>query len=178
MNGVFEILIIFATLFKNAEKRINMDKRSYLSKVSFENPNKSWLLVDAENQTLGRLASKVAYLLRGKHKPSFTPHLDMGDNIVVINARKVRLTGKKMNKKVYVRYTGYPGGQRFANPENLLQSKPEYVIERAVKRMLPQTKLGGQIIRNLHVFADAQHTLEAQQPKPVDLNTIIAKSSK
>ena len=155
-----------------------MDTRSYTTKVSFENDNKSWLLVDAENATLGRLASKLAYLLRGKHKPSFTPHLDMGDNIVVINAKKVRLTGNKLTDKVYVRHTGYPGGQRYATPKTLLASKPEYMIERAVKKMLPQTRLGMQIIRNLHVFADDKHTHEAQQPKAIDLNTILAKKSK
>jgi large subunit ribosomal protein L13 len=155
-----------------------MDTRSYTTKVSFEKDNKSWLMVDAENQTLGRLASKLAYLLRGKHKPSFTPHLDMGDNIVVINASKVRLTGNKLTDKVYVRHTGYPGGQRYATPKTLLASKPEYIIERAVKKMLPQTRLGGQIIRNLHVFANETHTHEAQQPKAVDLATLLEKKSK
>ena len=155
-----------------------MDTRSYTTKVSFENDNKSWLIVDAENQTLGRLASKLAYLLRGKHKPSFTPHLDMGDNVVVINARKVRLTGNKVTDKVYIRHTGYPGGQRYASPKTLLQTKPEYMIERAVKKMLPQTRLGMQIIRNLHVFADDKHTHEAQQPKAVDLKSLLEKSVK
>ena len=153
-----------------------MDTRSYTTKVSFENDNKSWLIVDAENEILGRLASKLAYLLRGKHKPSFTPHLDMGDNIVVINARKVRFTGNKLNDKQYVRHTGYPGGQRYATPKTLLATKPEYIIERAVKKMLPQTRLGMQIIRNLHVFADAQHTHEAQQPKAVDLKKLMEKN--
>ena len=155
-----------------------MDTRSYTTKVSFENDNKSWLIVDAENQTLGRLASKLAYLLRGKHKPSFTPHLDMGDNVVVINARKVRLTGNKVTDKVYIRHTGYPGGQRYASPKTLLQTKPEYMIERAVKKMLPQTRLGMQIIRNLHVFADDKHTHEAQQPKAVDLKSLLEKAVK
>ncbi len=153
-----------------------MDTRSYTTKVSFENDNKSWLIIDAENEILGRLASKVAYLLRGKHKPSFTPHLDMGDNVIVINARKVRLTGKKLTDKVYVRHTGYPGGQRYGTPKELLQTKPEFIIERAVKKMLPQTRLGMQIIRNLHVFADAQHEHEAQQPKTVDLKKLLEKN--
>ncbi|HNO70352.1 MAG TPA: 50S ribosomal protein L13 [Bacteroidia bacterium] len=155
-----------------------MDTRSYTTKVSFEKDNKSWLIVDAENQTLGRLASKLAYLLRGKHKPSFTPHLDMGDNIIVINASKVRFTGNKLTDKVYVRHTGYPGGQRYSTPKTLLASKPEFIIERAVKKMLPQTRLGGQIIRNLHVYANDKHTHEAQQPKAVDLKSLLEKKSK
>lgn len=155
-----------------------MDTRSYTTKVSFEKDNKSWLIVDAENQTLGRLASKLAYLLRGKHKPSFTPHLDMGDNIIVINASKVRFTGNKLTDKVYVRHTGYPGGQRYSTPKTLLASKPEFIIERAVKKMLPQTRLGGQIIRNLHIYANDKHTHEAQQPKAVDLKSLLEKKSK
>ena len=155
-----------------------MDTRSYTTKVSFEKDNKSWLIVDAENQTLGRLASKLAYLLRGKHKPSFTPHLDMGDNVIVINASKVRFTGNKLTDKVYVRHTGYPGGQRYSTPKTLLASKPEFIIERAVKKMLPQTRLGGQIIRNLYVYANDKHTHEAQQPKAVDLKSLLEKKSK
>ena len=111
-----------------------MDTRSYTTKVNFADEKRAWLLVDAQNQTLGRLASKVAYLLRGKHKTTFTPHLNMGDHVVVINAEKVRLTGKKMNDKVYVRHTGYPGGQRFGTPKTFLQSKPHYVVERAIKK--------------------------------------------
>ena len=155
-----------------------METRSYTTKVSFKNDNKSWLIIDAENETLGRLASKIAYLLRGKHKPTFTPHLNTGDNVIVINANKIRLTGNKMKEKVYVRHTGYPGGQRYATPTTLLKSKPEYIIERAVKKMLPQTKLGESIFGNLHVFADAQHGHEAQQPKAIDLKTVLEKLSK
>lgn len=153
-----------------------MDTRSYTTKVSFDKPEKSWLLVDAQNETLGRLASKVAYLLRGKHKPSFTPHLDMGDNVIVINATKVRFTGKKLTDKVYVRHTGYPGGQRYGTPKTFLASKPEFVIQRAVKKMLPQTRLGDHVIKNLHVFAGDKHEHDAQQPKAVDLKKIIAKN--
>ena len=155
-----------------------METRSYRTNVNINTENKSWLLIDAENETLGRLASKVAYLLRGKHKPSFTPHLNTGDNVIVINARKIRLTGNKIKEKVYVRHTGYPGGQRYATPTTLLQSKPEYIIERAVKKMLPQTKLGENLFKNLHVFADAQHEHEAQQPKAIDLKTVLEKNSK
>ncbi|MBI3501604.1 MAG: 50S ribosomal protein L13 [Bacteroidetes bacterium] len=153
-----------------------METRSYRTNVNIDTEKKSWLLIDAENQTLGRLASKVAYLLRGKHKSDFTPHLNTGDNVIVINARKVRFTGKKFTDKVYVRHTGYPGGQRYATPRTLLQDKPEYVIERAVKKMLPQTKLGEDIFRNLHVFADAQHTHDAQQPKVIDLKKLLEKN--
>ncbi len=154
-----------------------MDTRSYTTKVSFAKEDKSWLLIDAENQTLGRLASKVAYLLRGKHKTSFTPHLDMGDNVIVINAKKVRFTGKKLTDKVYVRHTGYPGGQRFGTPKEFLEKKPEFIIERAVKKMLPATRLGAAIIKNLHVFAGDKHEHEAQQPKAVDLKKVLEKNA-
>jgi large subunit ribosomal protein L13 len=155
-----------------------MDTRSYTTKVSFAKEEKSWLLVDAENEVLGRLASKVAYLLRGKHKPTFTPHLDMGDNVIVINAEKVRLTGKKMTDKVYVRHTGYPGGQRYGTPKTFLQSKPTFVVERAVKKMLPTTRLGEAIFKNLHVVVGNKHEHEAQQPKAVNLKTVLEKKSK
>ena len=155
-----------------------MDTRSYTTKVSFATDTKSWLLVDAENEVLGRLASKVAYLLRGKHKPTYTPHLDTGDNVIVINAQKVRFTGKKLTDKIYVRHTGYPGGQRYGTPKEFLQSKPEYVIERAVRKMLPTTKLGEAIFKNLHVFAGDKHEHEAQQPKAVNLKTVLEKKSK
>jgi len=133
---------------------------------------KNWVLVDAEGATLGRLASKVAYILRGKHKPSFTPHVDGGDNVVVINAGKVMLSGNKEHDKEYVRYTEFPGGQRFSTPAELLQKQPIKVIENAVKGMLPKNKLGRQLYRNLHVYEGAEHKQEAQQPKKLDLNTI------
>ncbi len=155
-----------------------METRSYRTDVNIDTEKKSWLLIDAENATLGRLASKVAYLLRGKHKPTFTPHLNTGDNVIVINAEKIRFTGNKLNEKVYVRHTGYPGGQRYATPKTLLASKPEYIIERAVKKMLPQTKLGEAIFKNLHVIAGSKHAHDAQQPKAVDLKTVLEKKSK
>jgi large subunit ribosomal protein L13 len=155
-----------------------VDTRSYTTKVSFADDNKSWLLIDAENETLGRLASKVAYLLRGKHKSSFTPHLDMGDNVIVINAKKVRLTGKKLTDKIYVRHTGYPGGQRYGTPKEFLEKKPEYIIERAVKKMLPATRLGEAVFKNLHVFAGDKHEHDAQQPKTVSLRTVLEKKAK
>lgn len=151
---------------------------SYKTNVTVDTKKKSWLLVDAENQILGRLASKVAYLLRGKHKPNFTPHLNMGDNVIVINARKVRFSGKKISEKVYVRYTGYPGGQRYTTLRTLLQNKPEFVVEHAVKKMLPQTKLGRHLFKNLHVFADSNHTHDAQQPQLVDMKKLLKKNTK
>lgn len=134
--------------------------------------NKKWVLVDAENQTLGRLASEVASLLRGKYKTNFTPHADCGDNVIVINADKVRFTGKKMHDKVYVRHTGYPGGQRFATPEQMLKRKPYFVVEHAVKGMLPKTILGGQMFRNLHVYAGAEHPHQAQNPTVINIKDL------
>jgi large subunit ribosomal protein L13 len=137
-----------------------------------ETVQKEWFVVDAKDEVLGRLASKVAMILRGKHKPGFTPHVDCGDNVIVINADKVKLTGNKMTQKQYVRHTGYPGGQRTQSPEDLLRKKPEAVVEKAVKGMLPKNRLGSAIFRNLHVFAGETHPHEAQQPKKLDLNNI------
>jgi large subunit ribosomal protein L13 len=133
---------------------------------------KDWLLVDAENETVGRLASKVAYLVRGKHKPSFTPHVDCGDNVIIINADKVRFTGNKTDDKVYTRHTGYPGGQRFATPKELLNKHPERILELAIGRMLPKTRLGDRLRRNVFIYAGAEHKQEAQNPKKIDLSTI------
>lgn len=134
--------------------------------------DKKWVLVDAEGQTLGRLASGIAYLLRGKHKPSFTPHVDCGDNVIVINADKVVLTGQKATEKEYVRHTEYPGGQRFTTPRELMMKKPTQVLENAVKGMLPKNRLGSDLFRNLHAFVGTEHPHEAQKPKKVDINTI------
>jgi len=135
---------------------------------------KNWLVVDANDEILGRLASKVAFMLRGKHKPDFTPHVDCGDNIIVINAEKVKLTGNKLTDKQYVRHTGYPGGQRFTSPKVLLEKKPESVIEKAVKGMLPKNRLGSAIFKNLHVYSGNEHPHEAQNPTKVNLTEIIA----
>jgi large subunit ribosomal protein L13 len=134
--------------------------------------NKEWYVVDASDQVLGRLASVVAIVLRGKHKPDFTPHVDTGDHVIVINADKVKLSGDKMDSKVYVRHTGYPGGQRAENIQRLRKKKPEMVVEKAIKGMLPKNRLGDVIFRNLHVFAGEGHPHEAQQPKQLDINTI------
>ncbi|HOP04287.1 MAG TPA: 50S ribosomal protein L13 [Tenuifilaceae bacterium] len=133
---------------------------------------KEWVVVDATNEVLGRLASKVAKMLRGKYKPNFTPHVDCGDNVIVINAERVRLTGKKLTDKQYVHYTGYPGGQRFGTPKEWLHRKPAAVIEHAVKGMLPKNRLGSKIYGNLHVYAGSEHPHEAQKPKEIKLNTI------
>jgi len=132
--------------------------------------NKEWVLVDAEGQTLGRLASKVAKLLRGKHKPYFTPHVDGGDYVVVINAEKIKLSGNKWTDKVYVRHTGYPGGRREMTATDLMKKNPIRMIEIAVKGMLPKNKLGRKIYKNLYVYAGAEHKQEAQKPKKIDLN--------
>ena len=137
-----------------------------------ETVEKEWYVVDAKDVVLGRLASVVAMVLRGKHKPSFTPHVDCGDYVIVINADKVKLTGNKMTDKQYIRHTGYPGGQRTQTPEDLLSKKPEAVVEKAVKGMLPKSRLGSEMFRNLHVYAADKHPHEAQQPKELDLNKI------
>ena len=134
--------------------------------------NKKWVLVDADGQTLGRLASKVAKLLRGKYKPDFTPHVDCGDNVIVINAEKIHLTGNKWEDKTYLRHTGYPGGQRFTGVKQLLEKHPERIIEKAVKGMLPKTKLGAAVLRNLKVYVGTEHKHEAQQPTAINLNDL------
>jgi large subunit ribosomal protein L13 len=134
--------------------------------------NKEWLVVDAEGQILGRLASKVAKLIRGKHKPNFTPHVDCGDNVIVINAEKVVLSGSKMTDKQYVRHSGYPGGQSKQTPEEVMQKYPERLVERAVKGMLPKSRLGNALFNNLKVVIGTEHKFEAQKPKVVDLNSI------
>ena len=131
--------------------------------------DKEWVIIDAEGQILGRLASKVASMLRGKHKPNFTPHVDCGDNVIVINAEKVTLTGKKMTDKVYIRHTGYPGGQRFTTADALLRKKPIAMVEKSVKGMLPRNRLGSELYRNLHVYAGSEHPHEAQKPKTFKL---------
>jgi large subunit ribosomal protein L13 len=131
--------------------------------------NKQWLLVDAEGETLGRLASKVAKLLRGKHKTDFTPHVDCGDNVVVINAEKIHLSGNKWEDKTYQRFTGYPGGQRSATAKEVLVKKPESIVEKAIKGMLPKNKLGAELFRNLKVYVGPNHDQEAQKPTVFNL---------
>jgi len=133
---------------------------------------KEWLVIDATDQILGRLASRVALVLRGKNKPSYTPHVDCGDNVIIINADKVRLTGKKLTDRVYVRHTGYPGGQRFSTPKELFASKPTAVVEHAIRGMLPKNRLGDKIFGNLYVYAGSEHPHEAQKPKTITLNEL------
>lgn len=133
---------------------------------------KEWVLVDAEGQTLGRLASVVALLLRGKHKTSFTPHVDCGDNVIVINAGKVTLSGQKITDKEYIRHTGYPGGQKIVKADELMKKQPVKMVEYAIKGMLPKNRLGSAIFRNLYVYPGPDHKHEAQKPKPIDLSTI------
>jgi ribosomal protein L13, bacterial type len=129
--------------------------------------NKEWIVVDAEGEILGRLSSQIAKVIRGKHKPSYTPHVDCGDNVIVINADKVKLTGNKLEDKVYSRYTGYPGGQRFASPKQFLAKHPERIVEHAVRGMLPKNRLGRALFKNLYVYAGSEHPHTAQNPKTV-----------
>ena len=150
-----------------------MDTLSYKTiSANKETVTKEWVVVDATDQVLGRLASKVAKLLRGKYKPNFTPHVDCGDNVIIVNASKVILTGDKMNDKVYLRYTGYPGGQRSMTPAELIQKPNGYdrLVRRTVKGMLPKNKLADRIIGNLYVYEGAEHKQEAQSPKSIDIN--------
>jgi|TARA_R100000544_G_C2220371_1_gene57143 large subunit ribosomal protein L13 len=134
--------------------------------------NKEWVLVDADGQTLGRMSSIVAKLLRGKYKTNFTPHVDCGDNVIVINADKINLTGKKWTDKSYIRHTGYPGGQRSLTATELFDKDPARLVENAVKGMLPKNKLGSALFRNLKVYSGTEHDQEAQKPKVINLNEI------
>ncbi len=133
---------------------------------------KEWVVVDATDQVLGRIGSKVAKLLRGKYKPNFTPHVDCGDNVIIINADKVKLTGNKWNDRVYLHYTGYPGGQRENTPATLLKKGPDRLFRKVVKGMLPKNRLGDQLIGNMYVYAGSEHPHQAQQPKTIDINSL------
>ncbi len=140
---------------------------------------KKWLLVDAEGLVLGRLASRIALILRGKHKPSFTPHMDCGDNVIVINAEKVKLTGNKRANKTYYWHTGYPGGIKQRSAEQLLEGRfPERVVHKAVERMLPRGPLGRQQLRNLRVYAGSEHGQQAQKPEVLDIGSLNAKNAR
>jgi large subunit ribosomal protein L13 len=131
---------------------------------------KKWVVIDAEAAVLGRLSSEVAKIIRGKNKPSYTPHVDCGDNVIVINAEKIRLTGKKMTDKVYISHTGYPGGQRRATAREVMAKSPSILIERAVRGMLPKTRLGRQLFTNLFVYNGSEHPHAAQQPQEIKLS--------
>lgn len=150
-----------------------MDTLSYKTQSANKNTvSKEWLLVDADGQTLGRLASKVANILRGKYKTNFTPHVDCGDNVVVVNADKISLSGNKWDDKKYIRYTGYPGGQREQSARELMAKKPTDMVEKAIKGMLPKNRLGADLFRNLYVYAGPEHKQEAQKPKQINLNDL------
>lgn len=150
-----------------------MNTLSYRTQfLNKETVQKEWIVVDATNETLGRFSSRVALVLRGKHKPGYTPFVDCGDNVIVINAEKIRLTGKKMTEKVYIRHTGHPGGRRYSTPAELIERKPFAVIEMAVKKMLPKNRLGDKIMRNLHVYAGTEHPHDAQSPKEFNLKSV------
>ena len=133
---------------------------------------KEWVVVDATDQVLGRLSAKVAKLLRGKYKPSYTPHVDCGDNVIIINADKVILTGNKWTDRVYLNFTGYPGGQKKTSPAELIKKGEAKLFNRVVKGMLPKNKLGAQLLRNLYVYAGSEHPHAAQQPKTIDINSL------
>jgi large subunit ribosomal protein L13 len=130
---------------------------------------KNWVVVDASDKVLGRLSSQIASILRGKNKTNFTPHVDCGDNVIIINAEKIRLTGKKMTDKIYIRHTGHPGGQRFATPRELMAKDPRRILEYAIRGMLPKTRLGREQFTNLHVYVGTEHKHEAQKPTTIEL---------
>jgi large subunit ribosomal protein L13 len=138
--------------------------RTYSAKTA--DIQRKWYLVDAEGQTLGRLATRVASVLRGKHKPIFTPHMDTGDHVVIVNAEKIHLTGDKVRRKTYYRHSGYPGGLKAETVEEVLRKKPSAILERAIKGMLPKNPLGKQMGRKLNVYAGSTHPHQAQQPEP------------
>ena len=148
-----------------------MDSLSYKTiSANAATVNKEWVVIDATNEVLGRLSSQIAKILRGKHKPSYTPHVDCGDYVIVINAEKVKLTGKKMTDKEYIDFTGYPGGQRIKSPADLQAKGADRLVLRVVKGMLPKNKLGAQLLRNLRVYGGAEHDHAAQNPKTIDIN--------
>ena len=142
----------------------------YTKSIKKSEIKKEWWVVDVKDKTLGRISSNIAQILRGKHKVNFTPHVDCGDNVVVINAEKIKLTGNKWEAKEYIRHTGYPGGQRSINATDLLAKFPERLIEKAVKGMLPKNRLGRSLFGNLHVYVGSEHDKAAQKPKKVELN--------
>lgn len=137
-----------------------------------ETVKKEWVVIDATDQVVGRLCSKVAKLLRGKYKPNFTPHVDCGDNVIIINAKKVVFTGKKETDKVYTRYTGYPGGQRFNTPAQLRTKEDgaDRILRHAVKGMLPKGPLGRSLLKNLYIYNGTEHDKQAQKPQAIDIN--------
>jgi large subunit ribosomal protein L13 len=151
-----------------------VDTLSYKTVSANKNTvNKEWVVLDAEGQSLGRLSSIAAKFIRGKYKTDFTPHVDCGDNVVIINAEKINLTGKKWDAKEYIRHTGYPGGQRSLTASELFGKDPIRLIEKSVKGMLPKNKLGSALFKNLKVYVGSEHDHEAQKPKTINLNELV-----
>ena len=147
-----------------------MDTTSFKTKiVSAKDIKRKWYIVDAEDQVLGRMSSQIVKILQGKHKASYAPNIDMGDHVIVINSEKFKLTGNKMESKKYISYSGYPGGQKVKSVKQILSKKPEFAIEKAVKGMLPKTKLGNAMFKKLHVFAGPDHDHEAQTPETLNI---------
>lgn len=145
-----------------------MDAISYKTiSANAKTVDKQWVIVDAQDQVVGRISSEIAKVLRGKHKPEYTPHVDCGDNVIIINAEKIRFTGKKMAEKEYVRYTGYPGGQRFASPTEWMKKNPALILENSIRGMLPKNRLGRELFRNLHIYVGTEHPHSAQKPKEI-----------
>ncbi|HIX27008.1 MAG TPA: 50S ribosomal protein L13 [Candidatus Barnesiella excrementigallinarum] len=150
-----------------------MDTLSYKTiSANKETAKKEWVVVDATDQVLGRMCAKVAKILRGKYKPCYTPHVDCGDNVIIINADKVQLTGKKWTDRVYLNFTGYPGGQRELSPADLMKKGESRLFKRVLKGMLPKNKLGAQLLRNVYIYAGSEHPHAAQTPKTIDINTL------
>jgi large subunit ribosomal protein L13 len=150
---------------------LKLDAVSYKTvSANAKTVDKKWVIVDATDQVVGRLSSEVAKIIRGKNKPGYTPHVDCGDNVIVINAEKVRFTGKKMHDKEYVRHTGYPGGQRIATPAEWMKKNPALILENSIRGMLPKNRLGRHLFTNLHVYAGAEHPHAAQKPTPVTIS--------
>ena len=150
-----------------------MDTLSYKTiSANKETAKKEWVVVDATDQVLGRMCAKVAKILRGKYKPCYTPHVDCGDNVIIINADKVQLTGKKWTDRVYLNFTGYPGGQRELSPADLMKKGETRLFKRVLKGMLPKNKLGAQLLRNVYIYAGSEHPHAAQTPKTIDINTL------
>lgn len=172
-------MYICTPFLRTKNECLTITKNLIVSKLSYKtvsaNKNtvtKEWVLVDADGQTLGRIASGIAMLIRGKYKTNYTPHVDCGDNVVVINADKINLTGKKWGDKTYIRHTGYPGGQRSLTAIEMFDKDPTRLIEKAVKGMLPKNKLGSALFRNLYVYAGTEHQQTAQTPKTINLNDL------
>jgi large subunit ribosomal protein L13 len=134
---------------------------------------KGWVVIDAQNIPLGRLSSIAAAYIRGKYKTNFTPNVDCGDNVIIINAAKVKLTGNKFTDRVYIRHTGYPGGQRFTTPREIMEKDPSKLVERSVKKMLPKNRLGEKLFHNLFVYNGNEHPHAAQQPQSIDIKELI-----